>query len=270
VVKPLHVVLGVISVLAVGPSACRTQELAKSVALHQPEPQAAPSPEVAATAACPAEMVRVSGAYCPKVNQVCLRWMDPPGSVFSEYRCAQYAQPAQCQSERRHMDFCIDRDEYAPEASDMPLAEQSWTDAAATCGSLGKRVCLQSEWQFACEGEEMRPYPYGFARDPEACNADLVDIYEAGGARIRDLRAKHGAHPKCTSPFGVRDLSGNLEEFVTIDGSSPPRPAMMGAWWQPSRNHCRARQTAHNRVYKGRETGFRCCDDPHLEATAAK
>ena len=107
----------------------------------------------------------------------------------------------------------------------------------------------------------MRPYPYGFVRDPHACNADLTDIYEAGGARIKDLRAKHGAHPKCESPFGVRNLSGNLEEFVTIDGSGPVRPAMMGAWWQPSQNHCRARQTAHGPTYKGRETGFRCCGD---------
>ena len=56
----------------------------------------------------------------------------------------------------------------------------------------------------------MRPYPYGFVRDPHACNADLTDIYEAGRARIKDLRAKHGAHPKCESPFGVRDLSGNF------------------------------------------------------------
>jgi hypothetical protein len=63
------------------------------------------------------------------------------------------------------------------------------------------------------------------------------------------------------SPFGVFDLAGNLEEFVTIDGSSPPRPAMKGAYWQPGRNFCRAAQTAHDNLYRGTETGFRCCSE---------
>jgi hypothetical protein len=56
-------------------------------------------------------------------------------------------------------------------------------------------------------------------------------------------------------------MTGNLEEFVTIDRSRPERPAMKGAYWQPGRNHCRAAQTAHDRFYKGTETGFRCCSD---------
>jgi hypothetical protein len=213
-------------------------------------------------AACPSGMVHVSGEYCPDVRQRCLRYVDPPGGTFSEYRCAEYAKPATCASPKRvHKDYCIDRDEWAPPGSDLPENYHSWTHAKKLCEAQGKRVCLESEWTFACEGEEMRPYPYGWSRDAEACNADNLDIYEGGGARIKDLRARHGSHPRCTSPFGVRDLSGNLEEFVTLDGSHPPRPAMMGAWWQPSRNHCRAAQTGHDAYYNGRETGFRCCAD---------
>jgi formylglycine-generating enzyme required for sulfatase activity len=212
-------------------------------------------------APCPRAMVHVEGEHCPKVEQRCLRWMDPPTSRYADFRCAQYEEPAACASPRTHMDYCIDRDEVAVDGSDLPTNEQSWTDADRYCRAAGKRVCMQSEWQFACEGVEMRPYPYGSRRDPSACNADRVDIYEAGGARIRDLRARHGAYPRCTSPFGVRDLTGNLEEVVTIDGTSPPRAALMGAWWQPGRNHCRARQTAHDTHYRGRETGFRCCAD---------
>jgi formylglycine-generating enzyme len=213
-------------------------------------------------APCPEGMVHVAGEYCPNVVQRCLKWMDPPGSRYEDYRCAEYARPAKCASARRQLDYCIDRDEVARDGTDLPTSEQSWTDADNYCRSVGKRTCLQSEWQFACEGTEMRPYPYGFTRDASACNADLTDIYEADRSRIKDLRAPHGSHPRCTSPFGVRDLTGNLEEFVTIDGPGPSRPAMMGAWWQPSRNHCRARQTAHNAYYKGRETGFRCCSAP--------
>jgi hypothetical protein len=37
---------------------------------------------------CAAGMVRVKGEYCPKVRHNCLKWMDPPDSEYSEYRCA--------------------------------------------------------------------------------------------------------------------------------------------------------------------------------------
>jgi formylglycine-generating enzyme required for sulfatase activity len=109
----------------------------------------------------------------------------------------------------------------------------------------------------------MRPYPYGFKRDSSACNADNFDIVGKDG-KLRDLRAPSNAHPRCESPFGIRNMAGNLEEFVAMDGSRPVRPAMKGAYWQPSRNFCRAAQTAHDRYYNGMETGFRCCSDVPL------
>jgi formylglycine-generating enzyme required for sulfatase activity len=209
--------------------------------------------------ACPKEMVLVSGQYCPEVEHKCVRWLETEGR-YAYFRCAEYARPAKCLRERQSMRFCIDRDEYIPPGESLPAADQSWTDAKRICESLGKRVCQESEWNFACEGEEMRPYPYGFVRDAEACNADRIDIYRSNG-RLSDLREGPDGHPGCTSPFGVHHLSGNLEEWTTIDGTSPARPAMKGAYWQPSRNHCRAAQTAHDEYYHGDETGFRCCKD---------
>ena len=208
---------------------------------------------------CPKEMVLVSGQYCPEVEHKCTRWLETEGR-YAYFRCAEYARPAKCLTERVSMNYCIDRDEYVPPGEKLPASGQSWTDAKRVCESLGKRVCYQSEWNFACEGEEMRPYPYGFVRDAEACNADRVAIYDSDGT-LTDLRAGPEGNPDCTSPFGVHHLSGNLEEWTTIDGSVPPRPAMKGAYWQPSRNHCRAAQTAHDTFYNGDETGFRCCKD---------
>jgi formylglycine-generating enzyme len=218
--------------------------------------QDAPSP-----AACPTEMVLVEGDYCTEVQHECKHWLESSGR-YAYYRCAEYTK-ATCVGERVHKRFCIDRDEYTPPGETVPASVQSWNDANATCSSLGKRVCLESEWQFACEGEEMRPYPYGWKRDPDACNADRLDIYTPTRG-LRDLRAGPDDNPRCVSPFGVHHLSGNLEEWTTIDGSDrqgSPRPAMKGAYWQPSKNHCRANQTAHDRFYKGTETGFRCCSE---------
>lgn len=216
-------------------------------------------PERKAEGPCPEDMVLVAGLFCPEVEQRCLEYADPPGR-YQYFRCLSYA-PSVCKSkERKHLRFCIDRHEYTPPGETLPANFQSYSDAERMCAAQGKRVCLESEWVFACEGEEMRPYPYGFSRDPEACNADRKTILDGSG-KLRDLRAPSGSYARCLSPFGVADLTGNLEEFVTIDQSHPPRPAMKGAYWQPGRNHCRAAQTAHDRFYKGTETGFRCCAD---------
>jgi hypothetical protein len=209
--------------------------------------------------ACPEGMILVEGEYCPNVRQTCLRYMDPPGR-YEQFRCAEYGKPECLSKERRPMRYCIDRDEYREPGEVLPSNHRSFTHAEKACGALGRRVCLESEWNFACEGEDMLAYPYGMKRDPSACNADRMDIIGPGGD-LRDLRAPADAFPRCVSPFGVRNLSGNLEEFVAIDGPGPARPAMKGAYWQPSRNFCRAAQTAHDRYYNGTETGFRCCAD---------
>ena len=212
-----------------------------------------------APAACPDGMILVEGNYCPEVEQRCLKYMDPPGR-YEFFRCAEYAQPSRCLAPRKKLRFCMDRSEYARPGETLPANDQSWTDGDRTCRSIGKRMCMESEYNFACEGEEMRPYPYGFKRDESACNADHTDVVTEEG-KLRDMRVSADEYPRCESPFGVKHLAGNLEEFVSIDGSSPIRPAMKGAYWQPSRNHCRAAQTAHDRYYRGMETGFRCCGD---------
>lgn len=217
------------------------------------------SVEVLRQEACSQDMVLVEGRYCPEVELRCKRYLDPEGR-YERFRCAEYG-PSICRSkERRAMRFCIDQHEFVPQGEVLPANQKSFNNADKTCRSLGKRVCQESEWNFACEGEAMQPYPYGFSRDAEACNADRTDIVGADG-KLRDLRAPPGSHPRCASPFGVLDMTGNLEEFVAIDGSRPVRPAMKGAYWQPGRNFCRAAQTAHDRYYNGTETGFRCCAD---------
>lgn len=213
--------------------------------------------------ACPPEMVLVEGNYCPDVRHTCLEWIDPPGT-YEFFRCARYGKPTCASPSTSAMKFCIDRDEYTPPGESLPAAHHSWTSAKQTCEALGKRLCLESEWQFACEGEEMRPYPYGFERDSTACNIDRSNL-GTPNAGLRDLREPAGSHARCVSPFGVRDMSGNVEEWATLDkpGAShdgqPDRSTMKGAWWLPGRNHCRAATTGHGETYEGGQVGIRCC-----------
>jgi hypothetical protein len=222
-------------------------------------------PAYAGSSDCPDGMVLIEGEYCPRVEQKCERWLDPPGR-FHEYRCAEYARPARCTAPRVHKRFCIDRRERSDPATGLPLNVQSWTDAKHACESHGARVCEESEWTFACEGEEMRPYPYGWSRAADKCNADHHDLLVYGPGRsnhLRDERAPSGSHPECSSPFGVLDMAGNVAEWVSVDGFAPGTVVVQkGNWWQPGKHACRDAQYGHDRFYKGTETGFRCCSAP--------
>jgi len=212
--------------------------------------------------ACPPGMVLVDGEYCPEVEQRCLEWMDPPSSRYHHFRCARYESPARCKAPRVHKRFCIDATERVEEGSTVPRHFMSWTSSRALCESEGARLCLESEWVFACEGEEMRPYPYGWERDSQACNVDRsTDIGRPG--RLVDHRDPAGSHEHCASPFGVQDLAGNVEEWVQADNGKKSgwKEVLKGSWWIPSRHACRQFQIGHDDVYRGAETGTRCCKD---------
>jgi sulfatase modifying factor 1 len=225
------------------------------------EPAAAREPPQ--PSACPQDMILVEGMYCPETKQTCKRWVDPPTNPYWNFRCAEYVEPAICLSkEREHKRFCIDREEYVAPGDTLPLNHQSYTSASKVCASRGGRLCLESEWQFACEGEEMRPYPYGFKRDATLCNIDRLHLGRPQGG-LNDLRAPITEYPLCSSPFGVHNMSGNVEEWATLDhGRLPDRSTMKGAWWLPGKNNCRAATTGHGEIYEGPQMGIRCCKDP--------
>ena len=235
-------------------------------AVIEPPPQPTiTSVEVAAAAAgpsaCPSGMTLVEGEYCSgEVEHVCKRWLDPPGR-YHLFRCEAYEQPAKCKGQKKKMRYCIDTDEARLAGSDDPRPSNhvSYVEAKRSCSARGAHVCNESEWQFACEGEEMRPYPYGFTRDPDACNIDNFELGKGVG-RLVDKRSKQGENEKCVSPFGVRDMAGNLEEWTTgRPGTHTHWTLLKGSWWLPGRSTCRATNAGHDEVYQGTETGFRCC-----------
>ena len=77
-----------------------------------------------------------------------------------------------------------------------------------------------------------------------------------------DGRRPIGENKECVSPFGIYDLNGNANEWVSEPWKQPPhRAAIKGGWWGPVRNRCRAITTAHDETYLGYEVGFRCCKD---------
>jgi hypothetical protein len=246
-------------------AAPNTAMAAASAATIADQPSAAmPIPVPAAPqggAACPHDMVLIEGEYCSEVLQSCARWLDDESLPFA--RCDEYHRPSRCLGPRYKLRFCIDRYEYTAPGEELPLNYQSFQSSRTLCESLGKRLCTESEWNFACEGEEMRPYPYGFNREAK-CNQDRDDLYEPNPHRqiLADRRERSDARPECVSPFGVYNLAGNLDESVLREGREhvePFRNALKGGWWMPARNRCRPATTAHDDYYKDIQVGTRCC-----------
>lgn len=215
---------------------------------------------------CPMGMVFIDGDYCSQVRHFCAEWLDDPKLPYA--RCGRYERRAQCLTPTEHLRFCIDREEFTRPGSSIPENFLSFALGVKLCRTSNKRLCKEREWNFACEGEEMRPYPYGWSREPK-CNQDHDDLLETHiekgkqRQRLRDLRAPSGEFPECVSPFGVLNLVGNLDEPVLRDGISdgPMRMALKGGWWMPGRNRCRPATTAHDIYYRDVQVGARCCAD---------
>lgn len=234
-------------------------------------PAPAPAQPAKPAEACPGDMALVDGEYCTEVRQTCKRWLDDRKLPFA--RCGEYEKPARCVGQHIHMRFCIDRHEYTRPGEQLPANYQSFVTASRLCKKLGKRVCTESEWNFACEGEEMRPYPYGWAR-AAVCNQDQSDLYEPNPRRrvLRDLRKPANANPECKSPFGVFDMVGNLDEPVLREEAryaTPFRNGLKGGWWMAGRNRCRPATTAHDDYYNDIQVGVRCCSDVPGDETGA-
>lgn len=236
------------------------------------------TPEPGAGGRCPAEMVEVEGDYCPALEQRCLRWLDPETAV--PRRCAEFAPTGACQGKATRRHFCIDRFEYPNRTGEKPVVMKTWYEAGDACKAHGKRLCGDSEWTLACEGQERLPYPYGHSRSSEACNIDKPhpDVNEKALAdpATRDAEAARlwqgessGSRDACVSPFGVRDMTGNVDEWVVNESGMPYKSGLKGGYWGPVRDRCRPMTTAHYEQFAFYQIGFRCCSDAPARGEAA-
>lgn len=209
---------------------------------------------------CPADMVYVSGEYCTEVKQECEIWLDKPDTDFA--RCKTY-KPSVCTGVRVHKEFCIDRFEYTALSEILPKVNVNFYDAEKLCAKDGKRLCKETEWEFACGGEESLPHTTGLTRPGlrilNLCNFD-IEHHLGMIDHLNDYRKPSSDLLGCVSPFGVFNMNGNVDEWVQKDKSvSEYNSVLRGGWWGPLRNRCRAATTKHSEIYKGSQVGTRCC-----------
>jgi formylglycine-generating enzyme required for sulfatase activity len=219
--------------------------------------------------ACPAGMKEVEGDYCPEMEQKCLKWQ-----TAEKFRCVEFAPSGPCKKPTSHRHFCMDEYEYPNQAGATPVVMKSWYDAKAACQAQGKRLCKDGEWTLACEGAERLPYPYGYKRDATACNIDhdhILPNEKALSSRdpaTRDAEVKRlwrgeasGTRPRCVSPFGVHDMTGNVDEWVVNEKGHPHQSGLKGGYWSRVRGRCRPMTDGHDEFFVYYQIGFRCCAD---------
>jgi len=223
-------------------------------------PKLTPPPYEPASAACPVDMVHVEGQRCSEPRQFCKRWL-PRLSVGQKIACAEFAEPTECNGGRRALSYCIDKHEFTPPGYTHPLTHVNWGEAQNLCQAMDKRLCFEDEFEFACEGPDALPYPYGYLRDGKKCNHDFPEEQLVTGPdQFIDRRVPRDALPQCKSPFGVFNLVGNVDEWTTrYNQPKGKRAILRGGWWLIGRNRCRAATDNHGEQYAGVQTGFRCC-----------
>jgi len=108
-----------------------------------------------------------------------------------------------------------------------PINCVDWEMAEKYCREQGERLPTESEWEFAARGPDGRKYPWG-DEDPasahlNACGKECVAWGAKNGIAEKEMydvddgfanTAPVGSFPKGASRYGVKDVVGNVWEWV--------------------------------------------------------
>jgi hypothetical protein len=158
--------------------------------------------------------------------------------------------------------FYVDVLPWPNEVGAIPTTNVTREEAQRLCGTRGKRLCTELEWERACKGPDNSRYEYGSVYDPRVCGA--------GVAAETTARRPSGERPVCRSAFGARDMHGGAWEWTDSSwgrGVAKDRVVTRGGGDASGELTSRcAYASPLSSDDRSPVVGFRCCAGPRNEA----
>lgn len=145
-------------------------------------------------------------------------------------------------------EFWIDRLEAPSRATGF-----TYHEALSSCLRQGKRLPTEEEWEVAAGG---RLFPWG--NDPDSSRAAC--------------EGRRGANPRDESPYGCRDMAGNVAEWTAGEARRGPEfRVIRGGHWQAPIENCTTFEREEAGLTRRPSTaGYRCASSRAVSGSGSR